>query len=196
MSLGWAIFWGVFPDVFSFAIPAAVRIWWFLSGTTSSLLPDPNGPQHFRFVWPLYYASHSLLVFATAFGIASLLARRPMIEMLAWTLHILIDIPTHQGIFALHFLWPLSSYGLSGIRWENHWFAAANYTALLLLYSWIWVEGKKRHSLERVIRSERIKGADGNEQVLTAELPTSRSIETKFSSQGLPPPCGRIASSH
>ena len=65
------------------------------------------------FVWPLYYASHSLLVFATAFGIASLLARRPMIEMLAWTLHILIDIPTHQGIFALHFLWPLSSYGLS-----------------------------------------------------------------------------------
>jgi hypothetical protein len=30
----------------------------------------------------------------------------------------------------------------------------------------------------RVIRSERIKGADGNEQVLKAELPTSRSIET------------------
>ena len=68
--------------------------------------------------------------------------------------------------------------GSLGIRWENHWFVAANYTALLLLYLWIWVEGKKRHSLERVIRSERMKGADGNEQVLTAELPTSRSIET------------------
>lgn len=147
LSLGWAIFWGVFPDVFSFAIPAAVRIWWYLSGATSSLLPDPNGPQHFRFVWPLYYASHSLLVFAAAFGIAWLLARRPILEMLAWSLHILIDIPTHQGIFALHFLWPLSSYGFSGFRWENHWFLAANYTALFLLYSWMWIAAKRQHSL-------------------------------------------------
>ena len=56
LSLSWAIFWGVFPDVFSFAIPALVRIWWYLSGTTSSLLPSPNGPQHFHFVWTLYYA--------------------------------------------------------------------------------------------------------------------------------------------
>jgi len=137
-SVGWAIFWGVFPDVFSFAIPAAVRIWWYLSGTTSSLLPDPHGPQHFQFVWTLYYASHSLLVFGLVFGIASLLARRPIFEMLAWGLHILVDIPTHQGIFALHFLWPLSSYGVSGARWENRWFMIANYTALFLLYSWLW----------------------------------------------------------
>lgn len=146
LSLSWAIFWGVFPDVFSFAIPAAVRIWWYLSGTTSSLLPGPNGPQHFRWVWPLYYASHSLLVFATAFGVAWLLARRPILEMLAWGLHILIDIPTHQGMFALHFLWPLSSYGFSGIRWENHWFLAINYAALLLLYSWMWIAARAKGS--------------------------------------------------
>lgn len=47
LSLGWAISWGVFPDVFSFAIPALIRIWWYLSGTTSSLLPGPNSGQHF-----------------------------------------------------------------------------------------------------------------------------------------------------
>jgi hypothetical protein len=64
--------------------------------TTSSLLPDPHGPQHFRFVWTLYNARHSLLVFALVFGIAWLLAKRPILEMLAWSLHILIDIPTHQ----------------------------------------------------------------------------------------------------
>lgn len=144
LSLGWAIFWGVFPDVFSFAIPALVRIWWYLSGTTSSLLPDPNGPQHFHFVWTLYYASHSLLVFGLVFGTAWLFAKRPILEMLAWSLHILIDIPTHQGIFALHFLWPLSSYGISGLRWENHWFMAANYAGLLLLYSWMWIGARKR----------------------------------------------------
>jgi hypothetical protein len=148
LSLGWAIFWGVFPDVFSFAIPAMVRIWWYLSGTTSSLLPDPHGPQHFQFVWTLYYASHSLLVFATGFGVAWLFARRPILEMLAWGLHILIDIPTHQGMFALHFLWPLSSYGLSGVRWENHWFLAANYSALLFVYSWLWIRRRKQNSMK------------------------------------------------
>lgn len=142
-SPGWAIFWGVFPDVFSFALPAVVRIWWYLRGTTPSLMPTPGSAQRFRFVWPLYYASHSLLVFAAAFGIVWLLARRPILEMLAWGLHILIDIPTHQGMFALHFLWPVSSYGFSGWRWENPWFMAANYGALFALYLWIWMRRRK-----------------------------------------------------
>jgi len=53
--------------------------------------------------------------------------------MLAWSLHILIDIPTHQGIFVLHFPWPLSYYWVSGLRWENYWFLVANYAALFLL---------------------------------------------------------------
>ena len=35
--------------------------------------------------------------------------RRPVFEMLGLALHILIDIATHQSIFAVHFLWPLSS---------------------------------------------------------------------------------------
>ena len=147
VSLCWAIFWGVFPDIFSFGIPALVRSWWYLRGTTSSLLPEPHGPQHFQFVWTLYYASHSLLIFGLAFGIAWFLAKCPILEMLAWGLHILIDIPTHQGIFALHFLWPLSPYSLSGLRWENHWFFAANYTALVLLYSWLWIGAKRRAHL-------------------------------------------------
>jgi len=147
LSVSWAIFWGVFPDVVSFAIPALVRIWWYATGTTSSLLPDPRGPQHFRFVWPLYYASHSLIVFAIAFCLTWILTKHPVTEMLAWSLHILIDIPTHQGIFALHFLWPLSSFGISGFRWENHWFLIANYTALFLLYCWMWIAAKRQRSL-------------------------------------------------
>jgi len=147
LSLGWAIFWGVFPDVFSFAVPALVRIWWYLSGTTSHLLPDVNGPQHFQYVWTLYDASHSLVVFGLVFGIAWPLAKRPVLEMLAWGLHTLIDNPSHQGIFALHFLWPLSSYGISGLCWENRWFFAANYAALLLLYSWIWIAARRRRLL-------------------------------------------------
>jgi len=144
ISLGWLVFWGVFPDVFSLAIPAVVRIWWYLSGVTPHLMPDAKSPPHFQFVWQLYYGSHSLVTFGFVFGVIWLLRKRPMLELWGWLLHIVIDIPTHVGIFALHFLWPLSSFSVSGYRWENRWFFVANYGALLLLLSWMWIQ--KRHS--------------------------------------------------
>ena len=134
ISLGWAAFWGVFPDLFSFTIPAAIRIWWLLTGTTRSLLPDPNGPQHFQFVWQLYHGSHSLVVFGAAFGLVWLFARRPALSMLGWLLHIAIDIFTHRGIFATHCLWAFSSFGWDGIPWESTWFLAANYVTLAAVY--------------------------------------------------------------
>jgi len=141
--LGWAAFWGVFPDVFSFAIPAVVRIWWYATGTTKSLMPDAHSPQRFQFVWQLYHCSHSLLVFAAVFALVWIIARRPVLEMLGWALHILIDIPTHQGIFAIHFLWPLSSYGFQGIRWENRWFMLANYGTLFLIFACMWMRARR-----------------------------------------------------
>jgi len=144
ISLKWAIFWGIFPDIFSFAVPAVVRIWWYATGTTHSLKPDPNGPQHFQFVWQLYYCSHSFVIFGIVFALVWLVARRPVWEMLAWALHIAVDLFTHQGIFALHFLWPLSSHGFSGIRWESRWFQLCNYGALAAVFAWIWATRRER----------------------------------------------------
>jgi len=149
LNLGWAVFWGVFPDLFSFAIPAVVRIWWYATGTTHSLKPDVQSAQRFKFVWPLYNGSHSLLVFAAVFGLVWAIVRRPVWELLGWALHILIDIPTHTGIFAIQFLWPLSSFGFQGIRWENPWFMAVNYGALVAVFGWMWwraggLAGKKK----------------------------------------------------
>jgi hypothetical protein len=83
-----------------------------------------HSTQHFQFVCQLYHCSHSLLVFATVFGLVWALKRRPMLEQLGWALHFLIDIPTHHGIFATHFLGPISSCGFDGIRWESGWFLA------------------------------------------------------------------------
>lgn len=143
LRVGWAAMWGVFPDLFSFTIPAIVRIWWYLTGTTHSLLPDAHSAPHFQYVWQLYHCSHSLVVFAVVFGLAWTILRRPVLEMLGWALHILIDISTHQGIFAVHFLWPLSNYGFNGIRWENRWFMAANYAGLLAAFAWLWVHKRK-----------------------------------------------------
>jgi hypothetical protein len=129
---------GNFPNVFSFAIPAVVGIWWYATGVSQSLKPDAQTAQRFQFVWQLYDGSQRLLVFGAVFGLVWGIVRRPVWELLGWGLHILIDIPTHTGIFAIHFLWPLSSYGFEGIRWENPWFMAVNYGALLAVFGWMW----------------------------------------------------------
>jgi hypothetical protein len=50
-------------------------------------------------------------MFAEVFGLVWPLKRRPMLELLGWALHFLIDIPTHQAIFANHFPWANSSSG-------------------------------------------------------------------------------------
>jgi hypothetical protein len=126
---GWALFFGVLPDLVPFAIPACLRIWWWVTGASPSLLPTPNGP-HFEWVWGVYNASHSLVIFATAFVGVWLVMRRPVLEMLGWSLHILFDIFSHRGMFAIQFLWPISSVHLDGLPWETGWFLATTYVVL------------------------------------------------------------------
>lgn len=57
-----------------------------------------------------------------------------MLELLAWGLHILIDIPTHQGIFATAF--PLAT--VSGRHFRHALgepsILLANYCTLVLVY--------------------------------------------------------------
>ena len=141
VRLGWAAFWGVFPDLVSFSIPAVLRIWWWLTGASKTLLPQANGP-HFEWVWGVYNCSHSLLVCAVVFGLVWLFVRRAPLEMLGWLLHIAIDIFTHRGLFAIQFLWPVSTLHFDGLPWETRWFLAANYGAMAVVFLLLW--GRRR----------------------------------------------------
>lgn len=143
VRLSWALFFGVFPDLVAFTIPACLRIWWRLTGVTRSLLPTPDGP-HFEWVWGVYNAAHSLLVFGVVFAILWLVMRRPVLEALGWLLHILLDIFTHRGFFAVPFLWPLSSVHVDGIPWETPWFLAATYAVLVTV--WVVLLRSRRRS--------------------------------------------------
>ncbi|HEY1467749.1 MAG TPA: hypothetical protein VGF61_01810 [Candidatus Acidoferrum sp.] len=145
IHLGWVALWGVLPDLVVFTVPAVVRIWRFLTGASTSLLPDGNGP-HFDWVWGLYNGTHSALVFAVCFGAAWLFLRKPPLEMLGWALHILIDVFTHRGIFAVKFLWPVSSVHFDGIRWETPSFLAANFAALASVYLLVWIYRVRKSS--------------------------------------------------
>jgi len=135
--LWWAVFFGVFPDLASFTVPAFLRIWWRVTGVTKTLLPQPGGPR-LDWVFGLYNCVHSLLIFGLVFAIAWAIARRPVWELLGWLLHIVIDILTHRGWFAIQYLWPLSSVHVDGIRWETGWFLAATYAAVAAIFFLLW----------------------------------------------------------
>jgi hypothetical protein len=98
-----------------------------------------------------------LLVFLAVFGLVWGVVGRPVLEMLGWALHILIDILTHRGIFAIHFLWPLSSFGFDGIRWESPWFLAVNYGALLLIFGWMWA---RKRRIATAVHQQQIRSAE------------------------------------
>jgi membrane-bound metal-dependent hydrolase YbcI (DUF457 family) len=67
--------------------------------------------------------------------------------MLGWALHILIDVFTHRGLFAVKFLWPILSVHVNGIRWETRWFLVVNYTALATVYLLLWIYRVRKPSL-------------------------------------------------
>ena len=146
IHLGWLAVWSVLPDLVVFAIPAAVRIWRLLTGASKSLLPDGTGPR-FDWAFGIYNASHSALVFAACFVAVWAVMRRPVLEMLGWALHIVIDIFTHTGRFAIRFLWPLSSVRFGGIRWEEPWFLAVNYVALAAVFLVLRLRGRRDRSV-------------------------------------------------
>jgi hypothetical protein len=144
---GWAAFWGIFPDLFAFTVPLGLLLWQRAAHLAQA---GPHGVPHLPLAWQLYQISHSLVTFSAVFGIAWMIARRPVLELLGWALHILIDMPTHTvRFFPTPFLWPVSSYRVSGISWANRWFMLVNYTALAVVYFLMWRSRQRRRAKQR-----------------------------------------------
>lgn len=136
---GWTAWWAAFPDVLAFGPPLAAGLWLRLAGGHDAGPADGHVLPHVDVGLPLYPAGHSLIVFLLVFGIATILARRIVFEMLGWLLHILIDIPTHSfRYYATRFLWPVSEYRIDGIAWWTPWFWVATYGALAVVYFLLW----------------------------------------------------------
>ena len=68
-----------------------------------------------------HHAAHSLSVaLAAATLVRCLRGKWPRRALLAWCLHIAIDIPLHSRRFwGPRFLWPLSEYAVDGVPWAE-----------------------------------------------------------------------------
>ena len=148
LNIKWAMFWGVFPDLFAFTIPVAWLFWNIIIGTMSPAdFPRPTGIEppavqqtqwQFQLASILYKYSHSLLIFASVFGLVYFVCKRPVWEMGGWLLHILLDIPTHTyRFYPTPILWPISDFKFSGFSWGTPWFLVTDYGLLILCYLYL-----------------------------------------------------------
>lgn len=112
-ALGWALFWGAFPDLFAFAIPFVGNI------ARGSFEHHQLGA--FDLGTYLYNYSHSLVIFGIVFALVAVKQKFWRLPMLAWGLHILFDIPMHTlAFYPTPFLFPLSDYLFPyGVAWAN-----------------------------------------------------------------------------
>ena len=146
----WVVWWTVFPDVLAFGPSVVMDLWLRLAGGAGyeGSLHGGHLP-HAHIGLPLYALGHSLIVFAAVFGLAVVVARRLVVGLSGWLLHILIDIPTHRaGMYGTPFLWPISSYRFDGISWGQHWFMLLNYSAIVTVYIalLVWLLVRRRRS--------------------------------------------------
>ena len=126
---------GMSPDLLSFGLFHVTRPGWMklrLAGDISgpppiSILPD--------YIFYAYNLTHSLVIWAAMFVLIWTIRKHPPWVFLAWSIHILCDIPTHgTSYFPTPYLWPLPTPFMEGISWTTPWFMMTNYTVLLAAY--------------------------------------------------------------
>ncbi len=143
-----AFFFGVFPDLAAFGLhfpvvfynrfilndPAYVRI----EPPAAHMIPD--------YVYGIYNFSHSLVIFVLVFAIVWYIRKRPMYELSAWGLHILMDIPSHtHAFFPTPFLYPLSAFSVNGISWGTPWFFYSYWGILIGIYGYVFLSRRRKN---------------------------------------------------
>lgn len=141
----WKSFWlsfffGIAPDLFSFGLYMTLSFLELTGHPRFSSGQHPTPDQIPLYIHALYNVTHSLVIFASIFGVVWFLRKKPLWEMSGWGLHILVDIPTHvDAYFPTPFLWPLSSFHVSGIPWSNPIIFIPNVILIMSLYLWFFV---------------------------------------------------------
>ncbi|MDP3740794.1 MAG: hypothetical protein Q8R08_00520 [bacterium] len=135
-----AFLFGIAPDFLAFAPLFTLIFLGIYERPPISLVEPPDVSLIPLFVYGVYNITHSLFVFAAAFLIIWLIRRRPLWEIYAWGLHIILDIPTHSyQFFPTPFLWPISDFRIDGIGWASPLIFFPNIAILIILYIWFYL---------------------------------------------------------
>lgn len=93
----------------------------------------------------IYNITHSLVVYAAFLGVLWIFGWKHFAKLtLAWPLHILVDIPTHDAtFFPTPFLWPISNFHIDGVSWGHPMIFIPNVLLLLILYGYWYIDRRK-----------------------------------------------------
>ena len=96
-------------------------LWVMVQGEAVRALQTNEWPSPPRWMEMLHHAFHSIPVaLVGAFVIRILTGQWPRQELTAWSLHIVVDIPTHsRRLWGPRFLWPLSNVAVDGVSWAE-----------------------------------------------------------------------------
>jgi hypothetical protein len=134
--LGLAIFFGLFPDM----LPFVPLLWhwhktkkWHVFKYLTQGEYDKAIEHYPRYVVTAYNFTHSLVVWLFVFVVCYLLFGKLAYTLLAWLVHIIVDIPTHtKDFFPTKFLFPLSNFHFNGKSWYSRRFQITNYSLIAL----------------------------------------------------------------
>ncbi|HEX3095637.1 MAG TPA: metal-dependent hydrolase [Patescibacteria group bacterium] len=156
-----AAFFGVLPDLISFT---PVFLYMILLGkviTPELLMENKSGV--FNYALQSYQYTHSLVVFAvgliiiTAVGNLYLYFKKGAMyrfwffwPLLGYLLHILIDIPSHKGLYETPFLYPLSNVRFThGLSWSDPTYMVVNYGSIVVIYAVMYYYQKLKNGKSR-----------------------------------------------
>ena len=137
---------GITPDALSFGIFMVLNLLGIYERPDWQSGPPPVSAIP-EFVSILYDITHSLVIFALVFISVWIIRRKPFWPLLAWGIHILVDIPSHSDqFFPTPFLWPVSDFHLNGISWGSPVIFFPNWILIVLIYGgwFLWKRYKKK----------------------------------------------------
>jgi hypothetical protein len=136
---------GLAPDLLSFGIL------WIAATLGLSPKPDfshgtPPASTIPAYVHHLYNVTHSLVVFLAVFVAVWWFWKRPIWELGAWGLHVIMDVPTHSyEFFPTPVLWPLAAWKFDGWQWMTPVILVPNFVVLVLVYGVWFLSRARRH---------------------------------------------------
>ncbi len=127
-----ALFFGAFPDLFSFGIFLVMRL------VTGQLTPGPPPLSSIPdWLFTSYDITHSALIAGAAIASVAAFRRDLAFAMLGWPFHILLDAPFHSAAyFPTRIFYPVSDFYIDGVPWSNPWIWYPNLAGILVLYTW------------------------------------------------------------
>lgn len=139
----WVVILSVLPDILSEGIMFSF-IYLGIEGMPNLADGHPNITDYPNYAQCFYNITHSLIVFIAIFILVWIIRKKIYWPLLAWGIHIVIDIPTHSyALFPTPFLWPISDFKIDGIPWDNPIILIPNFLLLFIFYSFWFMEYKK-----------------------------------------------------